>query len=150
MPSSANSLLKHRSVTSRRILLIDAVGAAGKQNPYGMKPFNRLRSMGRQPEPGVDDDRHIGIFNDDFEHGFRPDALSASDLCAERHDRMNSDILQAFRKHGVRIDVGQDNESFFDEDFRRFESFNGVGQQMNRVRMDFQFDPLEEIRNGRF
>ena len=101
--------------------------------------------MRRQSEPRVDDDRNIGVFNDDFKHGFRPDALSASDLCAERHDRMNSDILQTLCEHRVRIDVGQDNESFFDEDFRRFERFNGVGQQMNRVRMDFQFDPLEEI-----
>ena len=98
--------------------------------------------MGGHTESGVDHNGDIRLFQNDFQHGAGTDALSASDRCGKRHDGVNSDILQSFRKDRVGIDIRQNDKAFVDENFRRFQSFDRIREKVIRVGVDFQLDPF--------
>ncbi len=72
------------------------------------------------------------------------EAAVGADGRAEGHDGGAADFLQAFGEDGVGINVGQDGKTFLNENFRGFEGFNGVGEQVAGVGMYFQFDPFGE------
>jgi SAM-dependent methyltransferase len=57
-------------------------------------------------------------------------------------------ILEAFGQDGVGIDVREDGETFGGEDFGGAQCFNRVGQQILRVGVDLQFDPLGQSGRG--
>ena len=54
----------------------------------------------------------------------------------------NGEFLELLACHGVGLHVGQHLETEFHQLFRRLEGFAGVGKQVLRVGVDFQFQPL--------
>ena len=65
-----------------------------------------------------------------------------SDGRAERHDRRRADILKPTGQNGVRIDVGQHFEAFFDEDFGRFERLDTQHKQPAGFQRDGEADRI--------
>ncbi len=92
----------------------------------------------------VNDDGDGGLGDDDGDLISGGDAFVRADGCAEGHDGGAADILEAFGEDGVGVDVGEDGEAFLDEDFGGFEGFDGVGEEVGGIGVDFEFYPFRE------
>ena len=55
-----------------------------------------------------------------------------------------SDILQSFRQNRIGVDVGQHGETFLHEHFRRRQRFDRIGQQIARIGMNLELDPVRQ------
>ncbi len=106
--------------------------------------FHGGGGVGGLSDAGVDDHGNTRLLDDDFELGTGVEAAVAADGRAEWHDGGDADILEALSENGVGVDVGEDDEIFFDEDFGGFEGFNRVGEEVIRVGVDFEFYPIGE------
>ena len=94
------------------------------------------------PEAGVDDDGHGGLFDDDRDRRFHPQASARDDRRGERHEAGgNADLFKALRQNGVGVHVRQHRETFGDELFARFERVYRVGHEEARVGDDLDLDP---------
>lgn len=100
--------------------------------------------MTRDTDASVNDDWDGGLGDDDFDLFAGGKAFVGTDGCSEGHDCGAADFLEAFGKDRVCIDVGEDCEAFFHEGFSCFECFDGIRQQVGRIRVDLEFDPLRE------
>jgi hypothetical protein len=50
--------------------------------------------------------------------------------------------LQAFGEDGIGVDVGKNDEAFLDQRFGGGKGFDGIRQEIARVGMDFELDPI--------
>ena len=98
--------------------------------------------MARGAEAGVDDDGDAGLFDDDGDLRARFESAITPDGRAQRHDRGRTGVFEAFGQNGIGVDVGEHGESFGGENFRGAECFDRIGQEVLRVGMDLEFDPL--------
>jgi len=55
---------------------------------------------------------------------------------------MGARVLQAAREHRVGIDVRQDGEALLHKNLGGLERLDGVGQQVARIRVDFELHPV--------
>ena len=101
-----------------------------------------MSGVGGQAEPGVDHDRQIGLFDDDAQHRLGFDAAVAADRGAERHHRRDARLFQPLRKHRIGVDVGQHGKAHRDQFDRRLVGFDGIRQQVVRIGVDFELDPV--------
>ena len=69
-------------------------------------------------------------------------AVAAITMVAERHDGSSSGLFQMFAQCRVGLAVRQHHEAEFDELFSRLQCLYGVRQQVARVRMNLQFQPI--------
>lgn len=65
-----------------------------------------------------------------------------SDRCSQRHYRGGSRFFQLFAKHRICLAIGEHDESEFHQFFSRFQGLHRVGQQIARVGMNLQFQPV--------
>ena len=130
-----------------------AVGIAGDGNggvdEDGVSAhFHGFGGVTRSAEAGVDDDGDGSLFDDDADLVAGLDAAIGTDRRAEGHDGRDADVLEAFGKDGIGVDVRQDGELFFDEEFGGFKGFDRVGQEIAGVGMNFEFDPFGKARGS--
>ena len=104
--------------------------------------------MAGRTEPGIDYDRNGRLLDNypDLITGL--DAAIGADGRAERHDGGHADVLQTFGQNRVGIDVRQHGEFFANEHFGCAKGFDRIGQQVTRVRMDFELDPFGQTGGG--
>ena len=113
----------------------DAVGAH----------FHGEGGVGGGADTGVDDERDGGdFFAEDLQRGAVLDAETRADGGCERHDGRGSGVNEALGEDNVVGGVGQDGESFGDEDAGGFEGGLDVGVEGGLVADDFYFDPVGE------
>lgn len=93
-------------------------------------------------QPRVHQHGDNSLFNDDVNQLPGQHSLIGADGGAKRHDGRRSGFLKAFGEHGIRVNVGKHGEAFPDQDFRRFQCFNGVRHQVLGVRVNLQLDPV--------
>ena len=88
------------------------------------------------------------MLDDDFELATGFETAIRADGRAEGHDGGGADFLEALGEDRVGIDVGEDGEAFLDEDFSGGKRFDGVGEEVAGVGMDFEFDPFGQSGSG--
>ena len=103
--------------------------------------FHRFRGMGWRSESGIDDYGHRGLLDDNCDVVAGSQPLVGADRRSKRHDRRRAGFLKMFGQDRVGVDVGQNDKTFFDQDFCGLEGFDRIRQQVIGVRRDFEFDP---------
>ena len=117
----------------------------GGIDQHGICPdFEGFGGVARCADAGIYHHRDGGLGDDDFDLPACGDALVGADGGAQGHDGGGAHILQAAGQHGVCIDVGKDDEAFFDQDFSRLEGFNRVRKEVAGIWMDFQLHPVRQ------
>ncbi len=111
--------------------------------------FHGLGRVAWGSDAGVDDDRHDGLLDDNAELVAGLEALMGADGGAEGHDGGRADLLEASCEDGVGVDVGKDGESLADETFGGGEGFDGIWEEVARVRVDLELDPSWQAGGGR-
>ena len=71
------------------------------------------------------------------------------DRGAQRHDAGRAYLFEPFAQYRVGVDVRHHDEAVFYELFGRGQRFDRVGQQVARIGMDFEFDPVRPERFAR-
>ena len=100
--------------------------------------------MAWRADAGVDHDRDGGLLDDDANLIASLDAPIGSNGSAERHDCGRADVLQPLGQHRVGVDVRQYGEALGNKCLGGIESLNRIRQQVARIRMNLEFDPLGE------
>ena len=85
---------------------------------------------------------HPGPLDDHRDVVRVPDAEPGPDRRAERHDGGAAGLFEAQREHRVVVGVGQHGEPVGDEQLRRFEQLDRVGQQRDVVGDDLELDQV--------
>ena len=116
--------------------------ASAYQEPGTASHFRSLRRVAGCSQPRVHHHGDNSLFNDDVNQLPGQHSLIGADGGAKRHDGRRSGFLKAFGEHGIRVNVGKHGEAFPDQDFRRFQCFNGVRHQVLGVRVNLQLDPV--------
>jgi len=98
--------------------------------------------MARDADPGVDHHRDRRLLDNNLQHGFGFQPLIGADRRTQRHHRRAAHLFQSFTQHRIGAAVGQHHEPFADQQLRRFQGFNRVGQQPAGVRVDLQLQPM--------
>ena len=107
--------------------------------------FHGEGGVGGGAYTGVDDEGDVSdFFAKDLERGAVLNAEAGADGGGERHDGGGSGIDEAMGKDDVVGGVGEDGESFFDEDAGGFEGGLDVGVEGGLVADDFDLDPVGE------
>ena len=78
----------------------------------------------------------------------RFDSPRAANRRTERHDRRAADVFEALRQYRIGIDVRQNRESLFHENFGCGQRLHRVGQQITRVGMNLQLEPSRQSGRG--
>ena len=105
--------------------------------------------MRRSADSGVDDDRDVALFDDDSQQVAGFQSPVRSDRGAQRHDAGRAYLFEPFAQYRVGVDVRHHDEAVFYELFGRGQRFDRVGQQVARIGMDFEFDPVRPERFAR-
>ena len=82
------------------------------------------------------------MLNDNLQEIFRAQAAIRADRCAKRHHGSGACLLQSLAQDRISLAIGQHDEAQLHQFLRRFQRFNRVGQQVARIGMDLQFQPV--------
>ena len=110
--------------------------------------FHRFRRMAGPANPGIDNHWDGRLIDDYAELVPSFQAAIGANRRTQGHHRRRAGVLQSLGKHGVRVDVGQHDEAFAHQDFRRGQRFDRVRQQIARIGVDFQLDPFGQSGGG--
>ena len=98
--------------------------------------------MARSSDTGIHYHRHVALLDDDAQEVAGLQSLVRTDGGSQRHHRSGSGFFQTLAEGRVGLAVGQYHETEFHEFFRSLQGLGRVGQQVARVGMDFQFQPV--------
>ncbi len=102
--------------------------------------------MARRTDPRVHHHGHIGLLDDDGQKlpGHQP--LVGADGRAERHHGGAAHLFEPLAEHGIGAAVGQHHKALFHQLLGGFQRLDGVGQQIARVGVDLQLQPVRPQR----
>ena len=106
--------------------------------------LHRHRGVRRRPDPGVDDDRDLGLLADDGEAVAVLHAEPGADRGAEGHDRGRAGLGQLAADDRVVVGVGEDDEPLLGQHARCREQRLVVREERPLVADDLQLHPVRE------
>src|SRR5690606_25666646 len=89
---------------------------------------------------GINQHRHLGLFEDDAQVVRVADAKTSADQAGQRHDGDTADLGQLAGDDRVVAGVDHDVETFANQDFSRLEGLDHVGKQGLLICQHFQLD----------
>ena len=96
------------------------------------------RRIGSSSYTGIDDDRHLGVIDNQAQIPRIQDAHAGTDQRGERHHRDATNIFEHPGLDRVVRAVDHDMEAIFDQRFRRLQGFRHIGKQAGRIAQNFQ------------
>src|SRR5690606_15136542 len=101
--------------------------------------------IGSGTDPGVDQNRHGGLFQDDAQVVGVADAQTGTDQAGQRHYHDAAYVGQLAGNDGVVTGIDHDIEPFPDQHFGGLDGFHHVGEQGLLVGQHFQLDQIAPV-----
>ena len=93
-------------------------------------------------DTGIHYYRHVGLLDDDAQEITGLQSLVCPDGCSQRHDCGRSGFFQMFAKRRVGLTIRQYDKAQLHQLLRGLQGLRGIGQQITRVGMNFQLQPI--------